>query len=371
MTANLTILGASVRAAAHSAVRAGFQPFGIDLFADRDLRAVAEARRIDLELYPDGLESLLPPGQPWMYVGALENHPALIDRMAEIAPLWGNRGDSLRLLRCPFTVRDWMAEQGLVTPRTQFEPPTDGEKTSWLVKPLRSGGGLGIVRWDGLPAGKDRVFQSFLPGMPASALFLGDGRNAHFLGATEQLVGTEDSPFEYVGNIGPLELSTVQADQIHRMGAILAKRAGARGLFGVDLTIDGDQVALIEVNPRDTAAVELLEWSQGRSLLALHAASFSEASIPAPPRWASVRGALGKAILRASEECRLPTRISDRRFANPARRFPTIADIPQPGTTFARGEPVLTVFARGKTAEECRRALQERLDRWKTRLRGS
>ena len=43
----LILVGASVRAAAHSAVRAGFQPVAIDLFGDLDL----------------------PPGCPWTAMG--------------------------------------------------------------------------------------------------------------------------------------------------------------------------------------------------------------------------------------------------------------------------------------------------------------
>ena len=44
---DLLILGASARAAAFSALRAGFAPVGADLFADRDLAAVCPCSRVD------------------------------------------------------------------------------------------------------------------------------------------------------------------------------------------------------------------------------------------------------------------------------------------------------------------------------------
>src|SRR5687768_3758422 len=95
----LAIVGASARSAAASAVRAGFRPLAADLFADADLRAVATTTRISP--YPEGLLDWLRSVEPaaWMYTGALENHPELIDQMAWVAPLWGNTGDVLARIR--------------------------------------------------------------------------------------------------------------------------------------------------------------------------------------------------------------------------------------------------------------------------------
>ena len=51
---SLLIFGASVRAAAFSALRAGLQPWCADLFADADLRARCPTIRVPAEVYPDG-----------------------------------------------------------------------------------------------------------------------------------------------------------------------------------------------------------------------------------------------------------------------------------------------------------------------------
>src|SRR5436305_1386644 len=86
------IVGASARAAAASAVRAGLRPWCLDLFADLDLQQLAPVRPIPPGGYPHALADLLPQGPPgpWMYTGALENHPRLIERLARDRPLWGN-----------------------------------------------------------------------------------------------------------------------------------------------------------------------------------------------------------------------------------------------------------------------------------------
>ena len=51
---NLLIFGASVRAAAFSALRAGLQPWCADLFADADLRARCPTIQVPPGLYPQG-----------------------------------------------------------------------------------------------------------------------------------------------------------------------------------------------------------------------------------------------------------------------------------------------------------------------------
>ena len=100
----LTIFGASVRAAAQSAQRAGFRPFAADLFADTDLQACCECVR--LSDYPDELAQVLrrSPGYPWMYSGGLENHPLLVARMETLRPLYGNGAAVLLRVRDPWQV---------------------------------------------------------------------------------------------------------------------------------------------------------------------------------------------------------------------------------------------------------------------------
>ena len=53
---NLLILGASTRAAAFSALRAGLAPRCVDFFADRDLAAVCPVERVDWQEGAEGLE---------------------------------------------------------------------------------------------------------------------------------------------------------------------------------------------------------------------------------------------------------------------------------------------------------------------------
>ena len=144
MNPTLAIVGASTRAAAASAVRSGFQPLAADLFADADLRRIATTTRISP--YPEGFVDWLRAVEPpaWMYTGALENHPELVDQMAWIAALLGNPGDVLTRVRSPWVLADVLRRAGLSFPETRASAdglPQDG---SWLVKSYRGASGSGV-----------------------------------------------------------------------------------------------------------------------------------------------------------------------------------------------------------------------------------
>src|SRR5258708_22200130 len=77
---NLIILGATARAAAFSARRAGMRPWCVDLFADADLARAFPGRRVAPDAFPAGLVHALAdaPDGPVMFTGGLENRPHLL-----------------------------------------------------------------------------------------------------------------------------------------------------------------------------------------------------------------------------------------------------------------------------------------------------
>jgi len=140
----LIVLGASARAAAFSIRRAGYEPYAIDLFADRDLAAICPA--VKIQRYPhDFLASLAAaPSAPWIYTGGLENYPRLVDRMAALRPLLGNRGDVLRRIRDPLQLAEAPRDAGCSFPPLGGTAGLPSSAMQWLVKPLRSSGGLAV-----------------------------------------------------------------------------------------------------------------------------------------------------------------------------------------------------------------------------------
>src|SRR5262245_17629946 len=156
---HLLIVGASARAAAFSALRAGLRPWCADLFADEDLRARCIVERVDAVGYPNNLLEAArqaPPG-PWMYTGALENHPKLVRRLRRRGPLWGNVYYWLQEVRQPWVVAVRLGRVGVPCPAVLGTSERLPPRTRWLRKPLTGAGGRGIAFWEGQPQEHDQA----------------------------------------------------------------------------------------------------------------------------------------------------------------------------------------------------------------------
>ncbi|MBC8876640.1 MAG: ATP-grasp domain-containing protein [Planctomycetes bacterium] len=384
MPSRLLILGASVRAAAQSAIRAGFQPVGADMFGDVDLAECCTSHRIDN--YPRGLETLVKtlPECPWMYTGALENRADLVDRIARVRELHGNWGDVLRRVRNPFLVRQALTQDGLRCPETARRLPRLHEGL-WLRKPFESSGGERISLIRESVAGDDAVeaepcdgdsrfyFQRFIAGDPCSAIFVGAGGRALLVGATRQIIGaawTGATGFQYTGSLGPLVLPERIETEFERIGGCLAKRFGLVGIFGVDAILAGNAVLPVEVNPRYTASVEILERLAGIETIAMHVHACRDGTLPRSSKRQG-SGFCGKAIIYADRTLTVPGRFM--RFARRINRRaiqPAIADIPAGGQQIDARRPVATVFADADSLSLVRQRLECRVRRVQKMLYG-
>lgn len=387
----LVVVGASVRGFAQSATRCGWDVFAADLFADEDLRCVArEVVRMaggGPRPYPAGLVAVLEsfPDAPWCYTGALENHSAIIEAITAVRPLLGCGADAVR------GVRDWrllgpvVRAAGLSHPETRDDPlglPVDG---SFLVKPVASAGGRGIRPWT--PAARAAfaargdarregfIWQRWTTGEAwSAALLFGDGR-PRLLAAMRQFVGLRwcrAAPFAYCGSI----LTDVGAGAaepwaaFERLGDPLADAFGLRGLVGVDAIVDrSGGVTVVEVNPRMTASMELLERASGVSIAGLH---LGACGVPGPAPAVmppAVPGGWSKAVLFAKgavpiDEQRLRAlRGVASAWTTDDGGWPAVADVPSCGQTIPSGAPLVTVFASGRRVVDPRSILRRRVAR--------
>jgi predicted ATP-grasp superfamily ATP-dependent carboligase len=376
----LAIVGASARAAAYSALRAGFQPVTADLFADLDLRRIATATRI--APYPEGLVDWLRTIQPpaWMYTGALENHPDLIDEMAWIAPLCGNSGDVLTRIRSPVELGASLGEAGFLFPETRVSAeglPRDG---SWLVKTYRGASGSGIRELaetstnvsDFSSSVTPLYFQRRVAGIPCAAVFCALDATSMMEGITRQLIGEAwlgAHGFQFAGSIGLRSIPNAVEQTLEQVGILLTRRFELSGLFGVDFILDGDQVWILEVNPRYTASVEVCERATGANSIVTHLTDWPNVKIAGKGSVLVPKRAHGKAILFAKRGVTISPPFVDWALEKSLTMpWPELADISPAGTPIDVGRPVLTVFATGATDADVEQNLRDRVAAVESRL---
>jgi predicted ATP-grasp superfamily ATP-dependent carboligase len=241
----------------------------------------------------------------------------------------------------------------------RLTPPEVGDGC-WLVKPKAAAGGRGVHVWgpDDEPPEWGHYFQEYVAGEPCSAVFYGLGDESLRVGVSRQLVGEPwlyAPPFAYCGSIGPLPLSAAGLAAWSFVGDLIARHFGLLGLFGVDAIWHDGFPFVVEVNPRYTASVEVLEHAVGHSALAWQRGIFTSHLPPPPPTRPAV-GVVGKAVLFAPRTFRFPadgpwTETLRQPFDPFAR--PSFADIPAAGMEIPAGQPVLSFFARADTPEQC------------------
>jgi len=366
------VVGATARAFGESAARAGWLVHAADLFADTDLRAsAAEARRV--AGYPDEVPAAVAdfPIAPVVWTGALENHPAVLEALARDRPLAGCDTAAVRGVRDPARLAPVVRAAGFAFPDTHAAPgglPTDG---SFLAKPRASAGGRGIRPWHGPPAEPDRratLWQRFIVGRPWSAAWVACRGAAVLVGASRPLRGGDwcgCGRFAYCGSID-VPLTTLAARprrMLDALGDTLARSFGLAGAFGCDLVVTADGTAhVVEVNPRPTASLELIERASGWSVAAAHLGATTTARGAAPPGMAT--RIWGKAIVFTPRSPRpdATSRILAAAAAwTAADGLPAVADVPAADEPLVPHGPLVTVFACGPTAADVAAELRARV----------
>ncbi|MGC8873735.1 MAG: ATP-grasp domain-containing protein [Chloroflexia bacterium] len=377
----ILVVGLSTRACVESAVRSGYDVISLDAFGDLDLEGLCPSyslrRDFGIPFRAAGLFSASRqiPHEALVYSSSLENYPAVVRRFAREVRILGNPAEVLARVRHWPTLFGALSEAGFRVPETIYDPQVrtaDARKT-WLRKPVRSGGGYRNAFWDpGTPVGRGFLLQEYLPGLPGSASFVANGEACVLIGLTEQLIGRPEmdaSGFAYCGNILPLPdardpvKGSAVLRQVREIARYLTQTFHLVGVNGFDFILS-DEIVLLEVNPRYSASMELVEQAYGLPVFKLHMQAVLEGRLPdfdlAAPL--SEGPFYGKAILYAREGFRAP---DTRDWLHRG-----IRDVPHPGEEMPRGGPVCTLFATAPTRDACFAGLVELAETLKGEIYG-
>ncbi len=347
---------------------------------------------------------------PILFAGGMENR---FDLLEELSPLYSNIPPipSWRSMRDWESWKRWVDSVGLSFPRTcwleDFDPKrfqkTTDRTSRVLLKPCDRAGGVGIVSYDfplvrratdiKLPpwpgrlarnslcdsgrdaratygngkhlsadrlieqrgdvgARKRTIVQEYVEGVSLGVTFISSDSGASALGATRSLP-LEEHPwgeFIYQGSSGPVSLNEDQWSRLDRFAALVTRETGWHGLWQADFIVAEDWY-LIEINPRWTAGMEILELASGLSLWRGETATFRE-------RLYLGNRMLQKRILYADSDTRLSESeieslksgkgefLGSKTPINEEYESYWFSDIPHAGEMIPQGAPICTMMSR-------------------------
>src|SRR5262249_999324 len=149
--------------------------------------------------------------------------------------------------------------------------------------------------------------------------------------------------------VGPGEEAL--AERSAELARAVSEEFGLVGVNGVDFIDRGGMPHTIEVNPRWSSSMELVELAYGVSVFGAQGAACSAGHLPdfdlAEARRRGV--AFGKAVVYARRD----TRVGDTSawLCADATGSRGVRDVPRPGELIPAGRPVCTVFATAHEAD--------------------
>ena len=389
--ATIVLIGASQRMLVPSAIRAGYRPVVVDLFADWDtgqwrfsgesvkciaLSSFSEIKEIDLNALADVA----------ILCGGVERRLELVRAIEDQVPLLGTPASKLHRFSKMSELLEEVRAVGFCVP-DDFGGELSN-KVHWLRKNESACGGFHIETVDSndVKIAKSNSDQSYIQprvvGPSFAALFETNQHSTGLVGVTHQLVGLDwltNHDFGYCGSVGPCSklLRSTQVEsrngtvslQKHllNLGEFVGAHLGLRGLWGCDFILSSQggrkQLVVLDLNPRIPASAELFDAEQ--SVVARHIqACLGDSSYPATDSNCkdNERGWIeGKAILYNRTDT--PIQITASVFGRLAKRFDqafygstengmTLADIPNVNTEIAPCHPILTIRIRERNTFE-------------------
>lgn len=332
-----------------AATAAGYEVIALDAFADCDTRA--NAREVHLLHHHDGafdaaalrdvLPRLVDAGvQGLAYGSGFEANPALLTQVAGALPLIGNPARVVGHMKRALTFFALLEALEIPYPEVRLQALADAAPTAdWLLKKNGGSGGTHVRRADARqPLEPGGYYQRAVAGIPVSLLFVADGRTARGIGFNQQwLAPTATQPYRYGGAVSRAELPLPVRRQLLLAAQKLTAAVGLRGLNSIDGIMAGEQLWLLELNPRLSASFDLYAAADG-GLFELHLQAAAGRVTTWPRLDAQARAHY---IVYAPDDLRLPAG-----FAWPE----WVADVPAPSSEIGREQPICTVTAAAATA---------------------
>jgi predicted ATP-grasp superfamily ATP-dependent carboligase len=275
----LIIAATSARGYVQAAVACGYAVIVLDAFIDEETRAIAKQTfklkfddfALDAVHFKQIFSSInLAEVGGFLYGSLFDDCPDVLDWVAKRVPVIGNSADMFKQTK-DFSFFALLDSLNIAHPEVQLDFPDDPER--WLSKQIGGCGGMHIQS-AGLKLKSDfdktylqqAYFQEKWAGTPTSMLFVADGNTAHLIGFNQQLVAPSKSlPYRFAGAVGNVALQPNIHKEFEHAAQKLTSALHLCGICSLDAIIDGEDVWVLELNPRLSATFNLYE-----NLLPLH-----------------------------------------------------------------------------------------------------
>lgn len=253
----LIIAALSARGYAQAAVACGYDVITLDAFADADTSEITK-QAFKLKFTEDGVDftefkhifSMLDFSHcaGFLYGSLFDNAPELLAWVAKSVPILGNAPEVMRLAKS-FDFFALLDNLGIGHPEVSLT------KSLGLVKQLGGTGGTHIQCNLNGKQQPNQYFQQKIEGIPVSLLFIADGNTTQTVGFNLQLLSpTTSSPYRFAGAVSQFALPVAIQEVFEKTAHLLTKHLALRGCNSLDAIFDGEQVWVLELNPRLSAS---------------------------------------------------------------------------------------------------------------------
>ena len=334
----------SARGYAQAAVACGYEVITLDAFADADTCSVAK-QAFKLNFSENGLDftefkhlfSMLDFSNcvGFLYGSLFDNAPDLLAWVADCMPLIGNTPAVMHAAKQFdfFALLDELAIK---------HPEVSRTKQLVLIKQLGGCGGTHIQTCLASLSSnvqQTQYYQQKIEGTPVSLLFVADGKSAQTVGFNLQLLApTAKMPYRYGGAVSQFPLPHSARQVFESAAQKLTQALGLRGCNSLDAVFDGQDLWVLELNPRLSASFHLYT-----NLMPAHL----QGCMGSLPRLPTSNHAVAHCVLYAEKEM-----VISADFAWPAEAM----DIPsmvlgEGSVKIAQNMPICTICSEAKTAE--------------------
>ncbi|MDR1819919.1 MAG: ATP-grasp domain-containing protein [Methanobrevibacter sp.] len=203
------------------------------------------------------------------------------------------------------------------------------------------------------------LLQEYVDGDNLSCSVLGTENNSKSIIVSKNINNSyyqkneDKKDFRYSGNISPINRNKYNSHvlkEVNELSESMISDLNLIGSNGVDLIVKGDEINVIEVNPRFQGTYESVEDVLGINLLETHIKACDDnlINVPSPKNYSM------KKIIYASRRLKFNTNS----FKNLSKNI-TISDIPYENTIIEKNQPMLTLTGENSKIDDLKRDIEK------------